>query len=79
MEQELHNLEAEARETLSSRVTRQQLEEFRIRISRPKGQFSTVMRSLGKVDKEDRPRIGQLANSIKAEIEKLFNCKKAIR
>jgi phenylalanyl-tRNA synthetase alpha chain len=33
------------------------------------------MRQLGTVSAEDRPRIGQLANSIKAEIERLFEDK----
>ncbi len=73
MEQELQNLETKARETLSSLNDREQLEEFRIEYLGRKGKFSTIMRNLGNVDKEDRPRIGQLANSIKKEIEKLFN------
>jgi phenylalanyl-tRNA synthetase alpha chain len=73
MEQELHNLETQARETLSSLKDMGQLEEFRIEYLGRKGKFSTIMRNLGNVDKEDRPRIGQLANTIKSEIEKLFN------
>jgi phenylalanyl-tRNA synthetase alpha chain len=73
MEQELQNLETQARATLSSLNDRAQLEEFRIEYLGRKGKFSTIMRNLGNVDKEDRPRVGQLANSIKKEIEKLFN------
>lgn len=73
MEQELQNLETQARETLSSLSDREQLEEFRIEYLGRKGKFSTIMRNLGTVDKEDRPRVGQLANNIKKEIEKLFN------
>jgi len=73
MEQELQNLETQAKETLSSLSDRDQLEEFRIEYLGRKGKFSTIMRNLGSVDKEDRPRVGQLANSIKKEIEKLFN------
>lgn len=72
MEQELQNLEIKARETLSSLGDKDQLEEFRIEYLGRKGKFSTIMRNLANVDKADRPRIGQLANTIKKEIEKLF-------
>jgi len=48
------------------------LEDFRIRFLGRKGKFSIIMRQLGTVSAEDRPRMGQLANSIKAQIEELF-------
>ena len=72
MEKELEKLEAEAKELLSNLNETSQLEEFRIRFLGRKGQFSTIMRSLGSAPAEDKPRLGQLANSVKAEIEKLF-------
>lgn len=72
MEQELQRLEAVAKETLSKVSDSSGLEEFRIKYLGRKSEFSTVMRSLGNVPKEDRPRIGQLANSIKGELEQLF-------
>lgn len=75
MEQELQSLETEAREGLQALSNKTLLEEFRIRYLGRKGKFSTIMRQLGTVSAEDRPRMGQLANSIKAEIEKLFEDK----
>jgi len=75
MEQELQSLETEAREGLQALSDKTLLEEFRIRYLGRKGKFSTIMRQLGSVSAEDRPRVGQLANSIKAEIEKLFENK----
>ena len=72
MEQELQSLETEARKSLQSLDDKSLLEDFRIRYLGRKGKFSTIMRQLGTVAAEDRPRVGQLANSIKAEIEKLF-------
>ena len=57
MEQELQKLETEAKEVLATLSTTEQLEEFRIRYLGRKGQFSVIMKSLGKVDKEDRPRL----------------------
>jgi phenylalanyl-tRNA synthetase alpha chain len=75
MEQELQSLETEARESLQGLNDKNLLEDFRIRFLGRKGKFSTIMRQLGTVSADDRPRLGQLANSIKAEIEKLFEDK----
>lgn len=72
MEQELQSLEIEARQSLQSLSDKSLLEDFRVRFLGRKGKFSSIMRQLGTVAAEDRPRVGQLANSIKAEIEKLF-------
>lgn len=76
MEQELQHLEREAKETLATLQDQSQLEEFRIEYLGRKGKFSSIMRNLGKVDKDDRPRVGQLANTVKQEIESLFAKKK---
>ncbi len=72
MEQELQSLEIEARQSLQGLSDKNLLEDFRIRFLGRKGKFSTIMRQLGTVSAEDKPRMGQLANSIKAEIERLF-------
>ncbi len=77
MEQELQRLATEASKALESLETAEQLEEFRIRYLGRKGQFSTIMRQLGSVAKEDRPRIGQLANSLKNDLEEAFETKQA--
>ncbi len=77
MEHELQSLETEAREELSQLNGNSQLEEFRIRFLGRKGRFSTIMRQLGTVSSEDRPRLGQLANSVKKKVEKLFEEKSA--
>jgi phenylalanyl-tRNA synthetase alpha chain len=75
MEQELRRLEASAQEELQQLDSNDSLEEYRIRYLGRKGRFSTIMRGLGNVAPEDRPRLGQLANQAKAAIEKLFEQK----
>jgi len=72
MERELQSLEHEARQQLAAISDSDLLEEFRIRYLGRKGQFSTLLRRLGTVAAEDRPRLGQLANTVTAEIERLF-------
>jgi len=78
MEQELLRLQQEARESLNQLVEAAQLEDFRISYLGRKGRFSTIMRELSAVALAERPRVGQLANTIKAEIEKLFDAKKEL-
>ncbi len=72
MELELQNLEEEARRQLEAVSDSNGLEEFRIRYLGRKGQFSTILRRLGRVSAEDRPRLGQLANTVKEQVEALF-------
>ncbi|MEE4242813.1 MAG: phenylalanine--tRNA ligase subunit alpha [Desulfopila sp.] len=76
MEQELTRLQTEATQSLATLKNSVELEDFRIKYLGRKGLFSTIMRNLGNVAKEDRPRLGQLANNVKAEIEQLFIARK---
>lgn len=76
MEQELNTLQTLAKEELGAVSNTAQLEDFRIKFLGRKGEFSSIMKSLGKVPKEDKPRLGQLANSVKKELESLFDTKK---
>ncbi len=76
MEQELKSLQEEALQNLNQLTSSDELEDFRIRYLGRKGGFSSITRNLGTIDKEDRPRVGQLANSIKKELADLFQTKK---
>lgn len=76
MENRLQSLKAEALETLSAITGRQSLEEFRVKFLGRKGLLSSVMKELSTVPKEERPRLGQLANTVKKEVEALFLEKK---
>lgn len=77
MEEELHRLKDEAIQTLKGLKQADGLEPFRVKYLGRKGQFTGLMRLLGKVPLEERPRLGKLANDIKGEIEQLFNSKKS--
>jgi len=76
MENELQRLKAEAEEALHAISGKADLEEFRVKFLGRKGLFSSTMKQLGKVSKEDRPRLGQLANTVKKGVEELFLDKK---
>ncbi len=78
MEDELLALQDEAGVELASVVDNNALEQFRVRYLGRKGLFSGLMRKLGQVAKEDRPRLGKLANEIKQNLEKAFTARKEI-
>lgn len=77
MENELQRLKEAAESELQQLVDAQELEAFRVKyLGRKGGLLTGVMRNLGSVAKEERPRLGALANTVKQEIEALFQAAK---
>jgi len=72
MEQALEKLRSEAAAALDLVSDSSQLEDFRIAYLGRNGQLSALMKQLGAAAKEDRPRLGKLANTVRTELEKLF-------
>jgi phenylalanyl-tRNA synthetase alpha chain len=77
MEQELRQLQAEAETKLQGLENLKDLEEVRVRYLGRKGLFTGLLRRLGQVSAEDRPRLGKLANEIKEGLEQKFNARKS--
>ena len=77
MEQELEKLRSDAAAELDQISSPGQLEDFRIKYLGRNGQLSGLMKLLGSVAKEDRPRLGKLANLVRGELEKFFSEKSA--
>lgn len=73
MEATLQNLKAQAEEALKTVADAAELEVLRVKfLGRKGGQLTSILRQLGSAAPEDRPRLGQLANEIKLEIEQQF-------
>jgi phenylalanyl-tRNA synthetase alpha chain len=72
MEQDLLHLQTEAVAELSALENPNDLEELRIKYLGRKGLFTGLLRNLGQVPSEERPRLGKLANQIKEDLEKKF-------
>jgi len=77
MEQELLQLQAEAESKLSTLENLKDLEELRVQFLGRKGLFTGLLRQLGQVSAEDRPRLGKLANQIKEGLELKFSDRKS--
>ncbi len=76
MEEELQSLTKEADQELEDVTDSAGLEAFRIKFLGRKSRFNSLMKELGNVPNEDRPRLGKLANQIKKELEKKYTGKK---
>jgi len=77
MEQKLLQLQAEAETRLSTLGNLKDLEELRVRYLGRKGLFTALLRQLGQVSAEDRPRLGKLANKIKEDLDQSFTVRKS--
>jgi len=76
MEEELLRLQKEASNDLAALKDPKELEIFRVRYLGRKSEFTGLMRKLGQVAPEDRPRLGKLANDIKEDLDNQFNIRK---
>lgn len=69
MEQTLKAILSEAEQALSSIDSLDQLNEIRVRFLGKKGLLTSVLRGMGSLAPEERPRVGQLANEVRSRIE----------
>jgi phenylalanyl-tRNA synthetase alpha chain len=76
MEETLRRLRDEAAASLEAVSSLAALEEVRVKYLGRKGLLAEAMKQLGQAAPEDRPRLGQLANAVKQEVEGLFQAKK---
>jgi len=72
MQDRLKALLERARTEISSASDPARVEELRIRYLGKKGELSAVLSGMGKLAAEQRRSIGEIANSVKAEVEKLL-------
>jgi len=70
VEKRLRDIAEEARRSLDSASSLAELDEIRVRFLGKKGELTQVLRKMGIVPAEERPRIGQLANEVRDAIEK---------
>ena len=79
MKQQLEAIRQQALAALEEASTPAALEELRVKLLGKKGELTAVLRQMGKLSPEERPVMGQIANSVRAAIEeKLEQRKEAI-
>ncbi|MCC8013733.1 MAG: phenylalanine--tRNA ligase subunit alpha [Eubacterium sp.] len=77
MKDRLLEVKAKALESLGKVKDLKELDEARVKVLGKKGELTALMKGMGKLSKEERPAIGQLANEVRSAIEKELENKKA--
>ena len=73
MQDRLEALAAKAREEIGRVADAAGLEDLRIRYLGKKGELSGVLGGMGKLPPDERRRVGEIANRVKAEVETLLD------
>ena len=69
MKQQLEDIQGRALAALDAATSPAALEELRVKLLGKKGELTAVLKQMGKLSPEERPVMGQLANTVRAEIE----------
>ena len=69
MREQLEQIKNMAMASLDDASTLEALEELRVRLLGKKGELTAVLKQMGKLSAEERPVMGQIANSVRSAIE----------
>ena len=77
MKEELERLGMESRAAVAAAADMAALDALRVKYLGKKGALTAILKQMGKLSPEERPGHGQLANSVRAELEAAFAEKRA--
>ncbi|MBR7092226.1 MAG: phenylalanine--tRNA ligase subunit alpha [Clostridia bacterium] len=72
MREKVDQLRQTALESLKQLHQPQDLENWRVRLLGKKGELTELLRGMGALPAEERPRVGQLVNELRAQLENAF-------
>ncbi len=72
MREKLEHIRKEALEKLEAVSSKKELEEMRVKYLGKKGELTAVLKQMGRLSAEERPVIGQLANEVRASLERVI-------
>ena len=78
MKEELENIKQSFLEEIKNCKDINSLEEIRVKYLGKKGQLTLILRNMGSVSPEDRPKVGQMVNEVRGVIENELASKKEI-
>ena len=73
MKQKLEDIRTRAKEQLAALSDLSELENFRVQVLGKKGELTGILKSMGALSAEERPKMGQLANEVRASIETMLS------
>ena len=77
MKEKLEELRRQALERLESLPDKKELEELRVKVMGKKGSLTELLRGMGALPAEERPKAGQLVNQLRQELEARFAAREA--
>lgn len=73
MEEKIEQLRQEAAQAVKQAVSSLgDLNDIRVKYLGKKGELTSILRGMGQLSKEDRPRIGQIVNEARQQLEQLI-------
>ena len=75
MQEKLNKILEEAKKQIEAASTHEQTEDIRVRYLGKKGELTAILRGMGSLSPEERKTTGQMANSVRGDIEKLLQDK----
>lgn len=76
LKERLMKVRSDAEENIGKSETSDELESFRVKFLGKKGEVTALLSEMGKLSKEERPVIGQIANEVRSHIEEAIKEKK---
>ncbi len=77
MKEQLQNIEKEALSAISDCGSIKDLDALRVKYLGKKGELTAILKSMGSLSAEERPAMGQLANSVRQALDEAINAKNA--
>ena len=78
MKQQLEAIRAGALEAIAATTRSSDLEALRVKYLGKKGELTAVLKQMGKLSPEERPVMGQLANDVRAALERAIEAQSAV-
>ena len=72
MEHQLEAMSREARQIMLNTESESELQNVRVQYLGKKGKLTSIMKDMGKLSAEERPRVGAVANKVKDELTAIF-------
>jgi len=76
MQEQLQNIISQAQAAIAEVTELNALDELRVQYLGKKGELTAMMKTLGKLSAEERPKAGQIINEAKQTVQSLLNAKK---
>ena len=73
MKEQLEKLARESLEAVAAAGDMAALDALRVRYLGKKGELTAILKQMGKLSAEERPAMGQLANSVRSQLEEAID------